>query len=371
MIIGVPKEIKTHEYRVGLIPGSVRELVHHGHKVIVQAHAGEGSGFADEMYQAAGATTVGTAEEVFAAADMIVKVKEPQPQECALLREGQVLFCYLHLAPDPEQTADLIRSKAIAIAYETVTDDAGKLPLLAPSSEVAGRMSIQVGTRLLEKYVGGSGVLLGGVPGVMPGHVVVIGGGVAGTAAARMAMGIDAHVTIIDRSLSRLHELDYLYGGRLNTIYSTAENIERYVTTADVVVGSVLIHGAAAPKLVSRLTIMKMRKGSVIIDLAIDQGGCFETSHPTTHMDPTYEIDGIIHYCVTNMPGALARTSTQALNNATLPFVLALATKGYRKAFLDDKNLLNGLNVYKGHVTYEAVARDLGYTYVSPLTLLD
>jgi alanine dehydrogenase len=287
-----------------------------------------------------------------------------------MLKADQILFCYLHLAPDPEQTAHLIRSKAIAIAYETVTDDAGKLPLLTPSSEVAGRMSIQVGTRLLEKYAGGSGVLLGGVPGVMPGHVVVIGGGVAGTAAARMAMGIDAHVTVIDRSLTRLHELDYLYGGRLNTIYSTAENIEKYVASADVVVGAVLIHGAAAPKLVSRETIMKMRKGSVLIDLAIDQGGCFETSHPTTHMDPTYEIEGVIHYCVTNMPGALARTSTQALNNATLPFVLALATKGYKKAFLDDQNLLNGLNVFQGHVTYEAVARDLGYTYVNPASLM-
>lgn len=370
MIIGVPKEIKTYEYRVGLIPGSVRELVHHGHKVIVQSHAGEGSGFSDEDYESAGAHVVETAQEVFSTADMIVKVKEPQPKECAMLTEGQIIFCYLHLAPDPEQTANLIHSKAVAIAYETVTDDAGKLPLLTPSSEVAGRMAIQIGTRFLEKYTGGSGVLLGGVPGVMPGHVVILGGGVAGTAAARMAMGLDAHVTVIDRSLSRLQELDYLYGGRLNTIYSTAENIEHYVSKADVVVGAVLIHGAAAPKLVSQLTLKKMRKGSVLIDLAIDQGGCFETSHPTTHMDPTYEVEGIIHYCVTNMPGALARTSTQALNNATLPFVLALASKGYQKAFLDDLNLLNGLNVYRGHITYEAVARDLGYTYVDPLSLI-
>lgn len=370
MIIGVPKEIKTYEYRVGLIPGSVRELVHHGHKVIVQTHAGEGSGFPDETYRTAGAHLVATAEEVFSSADMIVKVKEPQPQECSMLREGQVIFCYLHLAPDPEQTANLMRSNAIAIAYETVTDHAGKLPLLTPSSEVAGRMAIQIGTRFLEKYTGGSGVLLGGVPGVMPGHVVIIGGGVAGTAAARMGMGLDAHVTVIDCSLSRLQELDYLYGGRLNTIYSTAENIEHYVSMADVVVGAVLIHGAAAPKLVSRITLTKMRKGSVLVDLAIDQGGCFETSHPTTHMDPTYEVEGIIHYCVTNMPGALARTSTQALNNATLPFVLDLASKGYKKAFLEDKNLLNGLNVYHGHITYEAVARDLGYTYVDPLSLI-
>lgn len=364
MIIGVPKEIKTHEYRVGLVPGSVRELVSHGHQVIVETNAGSAIGFTDDIYREAGASIKSSAKEVFDQADMIVKVKEPQPVECEMLREGQILFTYLHLAADKQQAEGLIQSKSIAIAYETVTNDAGQLPLLTPMSEVAGRMSIQVGARLLEKYSGGSGVLLSGVPGVEAGHVVIIGGGVVGTAAARMAMGCEAHVTVIDRSLARLQELNILFGSRLNTIYSTADSIQKYVAEADVVVGAVLIPGAAAPKLVTKDMVKKMKRGSVLVDVAIDQGGCFETSRPTTHADPIYEVDGVVHYCVTNMPGAVARTSAQALNNATLPYVLALANKGYQKAFQDDMHLLNGLNVYKGHVTYRAVADDLGLNYM-------
>ena len=363
MLIGVPKEIKTHEYRVGLTPSSVRELVHHGHQAIVQTKAGHAIGLDDAMYRAAGADIVDSAEEVFARADMVVKVKEPQAGECKMLRPGQVLFTYLHLAPDPEQTQGLIDSGCIAIAYETVTDDRGGLPLLAPMSEVAGRMSIQAGAHCLELEQGGRGVLLGGVPGVAPGRVVVIGGGVVGTNAARMAMGLEAQVTVIDRSVRRLQELDALYGDRLDTIYSTVEAIERLVCEADVVIGAVLVPGAEAPRLITRQMIADMRRGAVLVDVAIDQGGCAETSKATTHDDPTYVVDEVVHYCVANMPGAVAQTSTFALNNATLPFAVALADKGYKQALTDDPHLMNGLNVHQGQVTYEAVANDLGHPY--------
>jgi alanine dehydrogenase len=366
MLIGVPKELKIHEYRVGLVPGSVRELMHHGHQVMVETTAGAGIGFDDDAYRAVGAEIVGSPEEVFAAADMIVKVKEPQPSEYTLLREGQLLYTYLHLAPDEPQTRGLIESGCIAVAYETVTDASGGLPLLAPMSEVAGRMSVQVGAHCLEKEPGGSGMLLGGVPGVAAAKVVIIGGGVSGTNAARMAMGMEAHVTVIDKSLKRLYELDLQFGPMLNTIYSTVDAIETYVTGADLVIGAVLVPGAAAPKLVTRDMISKMRPGSVLVDIAIDQGGCFETSRPTTHSDPTYVEEGCVHYCVTNMPGAVARTSTFALNNATLPFGLALANKGVRQALADNAHLKNGLNVAHGQVTYKAVADAHGLPYVAP-----
>jgi len=366
MLIGVPKEIKTHEYRVGLVPSSVRELVHHGHSVIVQSGAGLGIGFDDKAYEAAGAKIAQDAAEVFATADMIVKVKEPQPVECKMLRPGQVLFTYLHLAPDPEQTKGLLESGCIAIAYETVTNDRGGLPLLAPMSEVAGRMSVQVGAHCLEKESGGAGVLLGGVPGVAAAKVVIIGGGVSGTNAARMAMGMEAHVTVIDRSLQRLKELDDMFGAKLNTIYSTVDAIEQHVVNADLVIGAVLVPGAAAPKLVTRKMVQQMRPGSVLVDIAIDQGGCFETSRPTTHADPTFVVDGVVHYCVANMPGAVARTSTFALNNATLPFALALADKGYRQALADDVHLRRGLNIHEGKVTYKAVAEALNLKYIPP-----
>jgi alanine dehydrogenase len=365
MLLGVPKEIKTHEYRVGLTTGSVLELVHHGHQVIVQSGAGEGIGLSDDMYREAGAEVVSTAAEVFERAEMVVKVKEPQPAECEMLREGQVLFTYLHLAPDPGQTRALLDSGCIAIAYETVTGPNNTLPLLSPMSEVAGRMSIQAGAHCLEKEQGGSGILLGGVPGVEAARVVVIGGGVVGTNAVRMAMGMEAHVTVLDRSLQRLKELDFQFGCMLNTIYSTREALNRYVAGADLVIGAVLVPGAAAPKLVSREMLRTMRPGSVLVDVAIDQGGCFETSRPTTHAEPTYVEEGIVHYCVANMPGAVARTSTFALNNATLPFTLNLANKGYRQALLDDPNLCAGLNVHRGQLTYKAVADDLGLKYVS------
>jgi alanine dehydrogenase len=360
MLIGVPKEVKTHEYRVGMVPASVRELVHHGHQAIVERNAGVGAGFPDAAYQAAGATILDTAAEIFAKAEMIVKVKEPQPQECRMLRPGQVLFTYLHLAPDPEQTKALMDSGAIAIAYETVSSARGGLPLLAPMSEVAGRMSVQVGAHCLEKEPGGAGVLLGGVAGVPAARVVIIGGGVSGTNAARMAMGMEAHVTVIDRSIERLTELDLQYGAKLNTIFSTIDAIENHVIAADLVVGAVLVPGAAAPKLVTRAMVSQMRPGSVLVDISIDQGGCFETSKPTTHASPTYVVDGVVHYCVTNMPGAVARTSTLALNNATLPFAVALADKGYRRALADDIHLRRGLNVMEGKVTYKAVADSLG-----------
>ena len=364
MLIGVPKEIKNHEYRIGLTPAGARELASNGHQVMVQRDGGKAIGLTNEMYQKAGAEIVDSAEEIFARADMIIKVKEPQPNECKMLRPGQVLYTYLHLAPDPEQTKALIASGCTAIAYETVTDRKGGLPLLAPMSEVAGRMSIQAGAHALEKAQGGSGVLLGGVPGVKPAEVLVIGGGVVGINAARMAMGMNANVTILDRSLDRLKYLDELYGDRITTLYSTHDAIEERLTESDLVIGAVLIPGAAAPKLVSRAQLKLMRPGSVLVDVAIDQGGCFETSKATTHQLPTYEVDGIIHYCVANMPGGVARTSTFALTNATLPFAVQLANKGAKQALLDDPHLLNGLNIHAGKVTFEAVARDLGYDYV-------
>jgi alanine dehydrogenase len=358
--VGVPKEIKTHEYRVGLTPAGTQELVQQGHQVIIEHDAGAGIGFGDDAYQAAGATVAASAPAVFAAADMVVKVKEPQPQEIALLRPGQVLFTYLHLAADAEQAHGLMQSGATCIAYETVTDRAGTLPLLSPMSEVAGRMAVQVGARCLEREQGGAGILLGGVPGVAPAKVVVLGGGVAGTNAARMAVGLEASVAIIDKSLPRLKELDLQFGPRATTLFATTASIEQMVLAADMVIGAVLVPGAAAPKLVTRDMVRRMRPGSVLVDIAIDQGGCFETSRPTTHAQPTYVEEGVVHYCVTNMPGAVARTSTFALTNATLPFVLALAGKGWRQAMRDDPHLAEGLNVHEGQVTHAAVARALG-----------
>ena len=360
MLIGVPKEVKTQEYRVGLLPGSVREAVHHGHEVLVESGAGAGIGFDDDAYRRAGARIAAGPGEVFAAADMIVKVKEPQPQEIARLKPGQVLFTYLHLAADRPQAEGLLRSGAICVAYETVTDARGGLPLLAPMSEVAGRMSIQVGAHCLEKEQGGLGILLGGVPGVAAAKVVILGGGVAGTNAARVAMGMEAYVTVIDRSLQRLYELDMQFGSQLHTLFSTVETIEQEVLSADLVIGAVLVPGAAAPKLVSRAMVGQMKPGAVLVDIAIDQGGCFETSRPTTHAEPTYVEEGVIHYCVTNMPGAVARTSSFALNNATLPFALALANKGWRKALAEDPHLRAGLNIAAGRVTHPAVAEALG-----------
>lgn len=367
MLIGVPKEIKNHEYRVGLTPSGVRELISNGHKVMVETQAGQSIGFSDEQYIAAGAAISATAKDVFEQAEMIIKVKEPQPVECRMLRPGQVLFTYLHLAPDPEQTKLLIESGAICVAYETVTDDRGGLPLLAPMSEVAGRMSIQAGAHALEKAQGGRGVLIGGVPGVAPARVVVIGGGVVGLNAARMAMGLGADVTILDKSLNRLKEIDNLFEGRIKTLVSNEANIEELVREADMVVGAVLVPGATAPKLVSRALLKHMKQGAVLVDVAIDQGGCFETSHATTHQDPTYVVDGVVHYCVANMPGAVARTSTLALSNATLPFAIQLANKGWATALIDNAHLRNGLNICRGKVTYQAVARDLGYPFVDPV----
>jgi alanine dehydrogenase len=370
MLVGVPKEVKTHEYRVGLTPGSVRELVHHGHQVIVETGAGAGIGFHDETYEAAGAAVVPSAAEVFASAELIVKVKEPQPREAAALREGQVLFTYLHLAAEKSLAQALMRSGAVAIAYETVTDARGGLPLLAPMSEVAGRMAVQVGAHCLEKEQGGVGVLLGGVPGVPAAKVVILGGGVSGTNAARMAMGMEAYVTVIDRSLPRLYELDLQFGAQLHTLFSTMENIENEVAAADLVIGAVLIPGAAAPKLVSRSLVRAMKPGAVIVDISIDQGGCFETSRPTTHAAPTYVEEGVVHYCVTNMPGAVARTSTVALNNATLPFVQAIADHGWQHALSEDPHLRSGLNISRGRITHPAVARDLGIPFTPPEQLL-
>lgn len=366
MIIGVPKEIKNHEYRVGMIPASVRELVSHGHQVYVETNAGSGIGFSDDDYIAVGASILPTTADVFAKAEMIVKVKEPQAIERAMLKEGQILFTYLHLAPDFPQTEELIKSKAVCIAYETVTDNMGRLPLLAPMSEVAGRMSIQAGAQTLEKSRGGSGLLLGGVPGVAPAKVVVLGGGVVGANAARMAIGLRADVTILDRNIDTLRKLDEEFQGRANVVYSTADAIEKYVLEADLVIGAVLISGAAAPKLVTQQHIKRMKPGSAIVDVAIDQGGCFETSHPTTHAEPTYIVDDVVHYCVANMPGAVARTSTFALNNATLPYIVKLANKGYQKALLEDAGFLKGLNVIHGKVTYKEVAENFGLDYVDP-----
>jgi alanine dehydrogenase len=360
MKIGCPKEIKPQEFRVGMTPGAVHEAVAHGHSVIVETNAGTGAGFSDADYAAAGAKIVGTADEVFAGSDMIVKVKEPQPVERARLREGQLLFTYLHLAPDPEQTADLLKSGVTAIAYETVTDARGGLPLLAPMSEVAGRLAPQVGAWTLQKANGGRGVLLGGVPGVAPAKVVVLGGGVVGTHAARVAAGMGADVTVLDRSIVRLRYLDDTFGGLFKNGYASAAATAELVRDADMVIGAVLIPGAAAPKLVTRAQLSTMKPGAAIVDVAIDQGGCFETSHATTHQDPIYTVDGILHYCVANMPGAVARTSTQALGNATLPFLLALADKGWKKACAEDPHLMNGLNTHAGKLTYEAVGTALG-----------
>ncbi|MGJ8667867.1 MAG: alanine dehydrogenase [Oceanococcus sp.] len=370
MRIGVPKEIKVHEYRVGLTPASVRELSQASHQLIVQRDAGAAIGLMDQDYIKAGAAIVDSADEVFASSDMIVKVKEPQANECAKLRPGQLLFTYLHLAPDPEQTQALLDSGCIAVAYETVTDPRGGLPLLTPMSEVAGRMSIQAGAHCLEMEQGGRGMLLGGVAGVAAADVVIIGGGVVGTNAARMAMGMEARVTVLDSSLRRLNELDNQFGPTLNTIYSTTDAIEHYVRIADLVIGAVLLPGAAAPKVVSTNMITDMKPGSVVVDVAIDQGGCFETSRATTHADPTYRVGDVVHYCVANMPGAVARTSTFALNNATLPFTLALANKGLSKALHDDPHLMAGLNIHSGHVTCEAVAAALGHTYVPAVSVI-
>lgn len=370
MLVGVPKEIKNNEYRVGLTPPSVHELVSHGHKVMVQQNAGAEIGLTDDQYKAAGASIVSTAKEIFDKAEMIVKVKEPQPTECAMLRPGQILYTYLHLAPDPEQTAALVKSGAICIAYETITGPGGGLPLLAPMSEVAGRMSIQAGAGHLEKSKGGMGLLLGGVPGVAAGHVVIIGAGVVGTHALQMAVGTGARVTVLDKNIDRLRQLDLIFGNRISTLYSNAHAIEEAVLSADLVIGGVLVPGAAAPKLVTRSMISRMKKGAVVVDVAIDQGGCFETSHPTTHAEPTFVVDGVIHYCVANMPGAVARTSTFALNNATIGHAVALADKGWRQALKDDPNLRNGLNVCQGKITYAAVAKDLGYDYVPAESML-
>ncbi|MFT4725774.1 MAG: alanine dehydrogenase [Granulosicoccus sp.] len=363
MLIGVPKEIKNHEYRVGLTPASTQELVKHGHEVVVESNAGAGIGFENEDYIAAGARISDSATEIFAAAEMIIKVKEPQANECKMLRQGQVLYTYLHLAPDRDQTAALIKSGATCIAYETVTDATGGLPLLAPMSEVAGRLAPQAGAHVLEKAQGGRGVLLGGVPGVEPAKVTVIGGGIVGHNAASIAVGMGADVTILDRSIERLRWLDNHYQGRIKCVYSTLAAIEEHSLASDMVIGAVLVPGAAAPKLLTRDIISRMKQGSVVVDVAIDQGGCFETSKATTHADPTYVVDGVVHYCVANMPGAVARTSTMALNNVTLPFAIALANKGAKQALLEDKHLGNGLNVHQGKVTYKAVSDALGYDY--------
>ena len=370
MKIGCPTEIKPQEYRVGMTPDAAHEAIVHGHEVLIQSGAGTGAGYSDVDYQAVGAVLIDTAEEIFATADMIVKVKEPQAAERKMLREGQLLFTYLHLAPDPEQTHDLLASGCTAIAYETVTDKSGGLPLLAPMSEVAGRLAPQVGSWTLQKANGGRGVLMGGVPGVAPAKVVVIGGGVVGTHAARIAVGMGSDVTVLDRSLQRLRYLDDVFGGVFQTRYSTAAATAELVREADMVIGAVLVPGAAAPKLVSRAQLSEMKPGAALVDVAIDQGGCFETSKATTHADPIYEVDGIMHYCVANMPGAVARTSTQALGNATLPFLLALADKGWKQACQDDPHLLNGLNVHAGKLTYYAVGKALGIDVISPTVAL-
>lgn len=371
MRVGTVKEIKNHEYRVGLTPESARELVAHGHEVWVETGAGQGIGASDTDYQAAGAMIKPAAADIFAECEMVVKVKEPQPVERAQLRKGQVLYTYLHLAPDPEQTADLVKSGVTAIAYETVTAADNSLPLLKPMSQVAGRMSIQAGASALEKANGGRGVLLGGVPGVLPAKVVVIGGGVVGFNAAQMAVGLGADVTILDRDPAVLEKLDNHFEGRARTLYSGKASLAEQIASADLVIGAVLIPGAAAPKLVTRAMLSTMKPGAVLVDVAIDQGGCFETSKATTHADPIYVVDGIVHYCVANMPGAVARTSTYALNNVTLPHALRIADMGWKAALKANPHLANGLNVHEGKVTYEAVARDLGYEYVPVADVLD
>ncbi len=366
MLIGVPKEIKNHEYRVGLTPDSVREVIGHGHQVLVESGAGQGIGSSDAAYRDAGATVVASAAEVFGQAELVVKVKEPQPAERAMLRPEQVLFTYLHLAPDPAQTRDLVRSGAICIAYETVTDAHGRLPLLAPMSQVAGRLSVQAGAWALERAHGGAGILMGGVPGVPPAKVVVIGGGVVGENAIDTALGMGADVRVLDRNVDTLARLAHRFGAGLTTLYSTKAAIEQQVLDADLVIGAVLIAGAEAPKLVSRGLVRRMQSGAVLVDVAIDQGGCFETSRATTHAEPTYVVDGVVHYCVANMPGAVPRTSTHALNNVTLPYVLALADQGYQQALAANPYFLQGLNVHRGRVTFKAVAEDLGYEFVEP-----
>jgi alanine dehydrogenase len=370
MLIGVPKEIKNNEYRVGLTPGGVRELVNAGHQVVVEHDAGAGIGLADTDYQQAGAIIVALAGDIFAQADMIVKVKEPQLVERAMLRPYQILFTYLHLAPDQQQTKALVESGAICIAYETVTDNVGGLPLLAPMSEVAGRMAVQVGAHALEKTQGGLGILLGGVPGVTPAKVIILGGGVAGLNAARMAMGLGADVTVIDKSLARLKILDEQFGPRLKALYSTTDTIEQSLNDADLIIGAVLVAGRTAPKLVTKAMLADLKPGSVLVDIAIDQGGCFETSKPTTHDDPTYVVDDIIHYCVANMPGGVARTSTFALTNATLPFVIELANKGIQQSLQENRHLRAGVNVFQHHVTYQAVAEAHGYAYTALESLI-
>jgi len=370
MLIGCPKEIKNQEYRVGVTPIAAQEAIHHGHKVIVETGAGAGAGFADDDYRAVGAEIVTAASEIFDRAEMIVKVKEPQAGERRQLHAGQILFTYLHLAPDPDQTRDLLASGVTAIAYETVTDRNGGLPLLAPMSEVAGRLAPQVGAWALQKANGGRGVLLGGVPGVGPARVTVIGGGVVGTNAARVAAGMGAHVTVLDKSMARMRYLDDVFAGRFETRYASKGNIAELVSDADLVVGAVLIPGAAAPRLVTRDMLKTMKPGAVLVDVAIDQGGCFETSHATTHDDPIFEVEGIIHYCVANMPGAVARTATIALGNATMPYMLAIADKGWRKACEDDPHLLDGLNVHEGKLTCYAVGRALGIDVLSPALAL-
>jgi len=370
MLVGVPKEIKNHEYRVGLTPASVREMVHHGHEVIVQTNAGMGIGASDDVYRQAGASIIDSAEEIFAKAQMIIKVKEPQAIERAMLREDQILYTYLHLAPDPEQTKDLISSGAVCVAYETVTSARGGLPLLAPMSKVAGRLAVQAGAHCLEQPNGGLGMLLGGVPGVAPAKVTIIGGGVVGTHAAQIAVGMGANVWVLDRDPDVLEAHWRQFGRSTNAVYSTQEALEEHVISSELVIGGVLIPGAEAPKLVTRDMLKRMQPGSVLVDVAIDQGGCFETSHATTHADPTYVVDDVVHYCVANMPGAVPKTSTYALNNVTLPYALALADKGYKQALKDNEHLRNGLNVIHGKVTYEHVAHDLGYDYVPAMDTL-
>ncbi|NND81797.1 MAG: alanine dehydrogenase [Gammaproteobacteria bacterium] len=370
MKIGVPKEIKNHEYRVGLSPASVKELVNHGHSVMVQSGAAAGIGMTDEDYRQVGAEIHDSAEHIFASNEMIVKVKEPQPHECKQLRAGQILFTYLHLAPDPEQTRLLLESGVTAIAYETVTGPENSLPLLAPMSEVAGRLAAQAGAHCLERAQGGLGILMGGVPGTEPAQVLVIGGGVVGTQAAYIASGMGANVTILDRSIPRLRELDVEFAGRVNCLYSTAEAIEKYALSCDLLIGAVLLPGASAPKLVSRDLISRMKTGAVVVDVAIDQGGCFETSKATTHQDPTFVVDGVVHYCVANMPGAVPQTSTHALNNATLPFTISLANRGWKEALRRDEHLLRGLNVHAGKLCYAAVGEAQGLESVDPRNLL-
>ena len=369
MLIGVPKEIKSHESRVGLVPASVRDLTNSGHKVLVQSSAGNGIFAYDKDYEQVGAQIVGTAEEIFAKAELVIKVKEPQIEECNMLSEGQVLFTYLHLAPDPEQTQALVDAKCTAIAYETVTDKNGGLPLLAPMSEIAGRMSIQVGANCLETAKGGRGILLGGVPGVLPGKVLVIGAGASGTSASRVASGIGADVTVLDLSVARLRQIEEIFGTKVKTAYSTAETLERLLTEADLIIGAVLVPGANAPKLVSRTMLKKMKKGAVIVDIAIDQGGCLETSKPTTHAEPTFIEEGIVHYCVTNMPGVVAQSSSYALNNATLPYTKSLAKLGWKKAIAQDndlgRGLANGVNIHAGKITCEPVAREQNKPFVA------